>query len=68
MVRRVGIAMGSIVIAWLGASLVLGVLLAADVVQRPGMAVLVVVLGGLIDRDIVRRKRPTRSALASRAE
>jgi uncharacterized membrane protein len=57
-VRRVGIAIGSIMIAWLAASLAVGVLLGPDVVQRPGMAMITLVLGGLIYRDIVRREGP----------
>jgi hypothetical protein len=57
-VRRVGIAIGSVMIAWLAASLVVGVLLGPDVVQRPGMAMITLVLGGLIYRDIVRREGP----------
>ncbi|HEU4571718.1 MAG TPA: hypothetical protein VFR93_03460 [Candidatus Limnocylindrales bacterium] len=55
--RRVLIAIGSIVAAWLASSLVLGVLFGADVIQRPGMAVLVVLLGALIYRDIIGRER-----------
>jgi len=42
--------------AWLAASLVIGMLLGADAVQRPGMAVITLVLGGLIYRDIIRRE------------
>jgi hypothetical protein len=56
LVRRLGIALGSISMAWLAASLVVGVLLGADAVQRPGMAVITVVLGALIYRDIIRRE------------
>lgn len=67
-VRRVGIAIGSIMIAWLAASLV-GVLLGPDVVQRPGMAMITLVLGGLIYRDIVRRegRGPAHEAPRARA-
>jgi hypothetical protein len=56
LVRRLGIALGSITVAWLAASLVVGMLLGAAAVQRPGMAVITLVLGGLIYRDIIRRE------------
>ncbi len=56
-VRLVGIAIGSFVMASLAASLVLGLLLGPDVVQRPGMAVVNLALGALIYREIVRRER-----------
>ncbi len=68
--RRVGIAIGSIVAAWLVISLIGGALLPfLGVAFRPfdpaetppgsafvGLAT--VVLGGLIYRDIIRRERP----------
>ena len=60
-VRRVGIAIGSLTIAWLALGLVGGVIgltSASGVVF--GLAVLVV--GGLIYEDIVRRERPAQAA------
>ncbi len=51
--RRVGIAIGSIVAAWLVISLFGGATMGSALV---GLAV--VVLGGLIYRDIIRRERP----------
>ena len=68
--RRVGIAIGSLVAAWLVMSLVGGFLLPfAGVPYRPtdpgatgsGSAIVglvTVILGGLIYRDIIRRERP----------
>ena len=68
--RRVGIAIGSIVAAWLVMSLVAGGLLPLVGVQfrpfdpaqtPPGsalVALVTVILGGLIYRDIIRRERP----------
>ena len=55
MLRRVGIAIGSLAAAWLVISLVGGVLLPTG-----GMVagLVTVVLGGLIYRDILRRERP----------
>ena len=69
--RRVGIAIGSLVAAWLVISMVGGVLLPfVGVPFRPldpaGTAtgsmfagLITVVLGGLIYRDILRREKPT---------
>jgi CBS domain containing-hemolysin-like protein len=68
--RRVGIAIGSLVAAWLVMSLVGGFLLPfAGVPYRPtdpgatgsGSAIVglvTLILGGLIYRDIIRRERP----------
>jgi hypothetical protein len=68
--RRVGIAIGSIVAAWLVISLVGGALLpflgvqfsSTDPGKTTGASAIeglaVVVLGGLIYRDIIRRERP----------
>jgi hypothetical protein len=55
-VRRIGIMIGSIMIAYLAANVVVGFLFGPDVAQRPGMAVVVLVLGGLVYRDIIRRE------------
>ena len=54
--RRVGIAIGSIVAAWLVISMIGGAVLPFSGVPA-GIAV--VVLGGLIYRDIIRRERRT---------
>ena len=54
--RRVGIAIGSLVAAWLVISLVGGALL-PFIGALVGLAT--VVLGGLIYRDILRRERRT---------
>ena len=57
--RRIGIAIGSFVIAWLAISLVAGVLLgeAASRSELAGFAALI--LGGLVYVDILRRERST---------
>jgi hypothetical protein len=69
MLRHVGIAIGSLVAAWLVISLVGGILLPfVGVPFRPGdpgttttgsilVGLITVVLGGLIYRDILRRER-----------
>ncbi len=69
--RRVGIAIGSLVAAWLVISLVGGALLpfigvafqpldpAATATVSALVGLATVVLGGLIYRDIIRRERPT---------
>ena len=57
-VRRVGIAIGSLVMAYLAVSLVGGVLLGPAAVRSPLTGLVIVVLGGLIYEDIVRRERP----------
>jgi hypothetical protein len=57
MVRRVGVAFGSLVAAWLAVSLVWGLLLPSTGTTGSGLVGLVtVVLGGLIYRDIIRRE------------
>lgn len=55
MVRRVGIAIGSLVMAYLATSLVAGAVFGASVASSPLLVVMVVVLGGLIYADIIRR-------------
>ncbi len=57
-VRRVGIAIGSLVIAYLAVSLVGGVLLGPAAIGNPLAGLVIVVLGGLIFADIMRRERP----------
>ncbi len=61
-VRRVGIAIGSLVIAYLAVSLVSGIRLGPSACQSPLIAVIIIVLGGLIFADIVRRERPKSSS------
>jgi hypothetical protein len=57
-VRRVGIAIGSLVIAYLAVSLVGGVLLGPAAIGSPLAGLVIVGLGGLIFADIIRRERP----------
>jgi hypothetical protein len=57
-IRRVGIAIGSLVIAYLAISLVGGVLLGPAAIGNPLSGLVIVVLGGLIFADIIRRERP----------
>jgi uncharacterized membrane protein len=62
-IRRVGIAIGSITIAYLAVSLVAGVLLGRWAQTNPTLiAFIAVVLGGLIYVDIIRRERHRPSA------
>jgi hypothetical protein len=66
-VRRVGIVIGSVVMANLCVSLVGGVLLGPSVFQSPLFGVVVLVLGGLIYADIMRRERaPAATGLPGR--
>jgi hypothetical protein len=51
--RRMGIALGSLVAAWLVVGLVAGSLLTYGV-----MVIVTIILGGLIYRDIIRREHP----------
>ncbi len=60
-VRRVGIAIGSLVIAYLAVSLVAGIVLGPSAYQSRLIAVIVIVLGGLVFADIIRRERPKSS-------
>ena len=62
-IRRVGIAIGSITIAYLAVSLVAGLLLGQWAQTNPVLIAFVsVVLGGLIYVDIMRRERRPSSA------
>ncbi len=62
-IRRVGIAIGSLVIAYLAVSLVAGVLLGRSAQENPALiAFIAVVLGGLVYVDIIRRERRGPSA------
>jgi uncharacterized membrane protein len=62
-IRRVGIAIGSLVIAYLAVSLVVGVFLGRSASENPVLiAFIAVVLGGLIYVDIMRRERRRSSA------
>ena len=66
--RRILIAIGSLTMAWLAVGLVAGVLLQVVTGSGPAwsdprltglITVIVIVLGGLIYRDILRRETPT---------
>ena len=62
-IRRVGIAIGSLVIAYLAVSLVAGVFLGRSAQENPVLvACIAVVLGGLVYADIMRRERRGSSA------
>ena len=62
-IRRAGIAIGSLVIAYLAVSLVAGLFLGRSAQENPIlMAFIAVVLGGLIYVDIMRRERRPSSA------
>ena len=57
--RRIGIAIGSLVIAYLAVSLVAGVVLGQSAQTNPFLiAVFSVVLGGFVYADIMRRESP----------
>jgi hypothetical protein len=55
-VRRVGIAIGSLVIAYLAVSLVGGVVLGPAAFGNPWVGLVVIALGGLVFVDITRRE------------
>ena len=57
MLRRVGIAFGCLMIAWLAVSVVAGPLLGTAASGNALIWVITLVLGGLIYRDIMRRER-----------
>jgi uncharacterized membrane protein YedE/YeeE len=59
--RTVGIAIGSLAIAYLAVGLVAGIFLGAAVRDSPLVGVVIVVLGGLVFADIMRRDRPRAS-------
>ncbi len=61
-IRRVGIAIGSLVIAYLAVSLVAGVLLGQSAQTNPIVVGAIVLLGGLVYADIMRRERRRSSA------
>ena len=61
-VRRVGIAIGSLLIAYLAVSLVGGILLGPTAIGSPLSGLAIVVLSGLIFADIIRRERPKPAA------
>jgi hypothetical protein len=56
--RRIGIAIGSLVISWLAVSLVVTLVPGLGSLVGTWMGLIVVVLGGLIYVDILRRERP----------
>lgn len=53
--RRVGIALGSLVIAWLAVSLVAGVLLGSAASGNYLVSAIAILVGALVYRDILRR-------------
>lgn len=57
-VRRLGIALGSLVMSYLAVSLVAGLLLGPSAHDNPFVGVLIVVVGALVCADILRRERP----------
>ncbi len=57
--RHIGIAIGSIVIAWLAVSLVAGVLLGSNASGNYLIVLITLFIGGLVYRDIIRRERRT---------
>jgi hypothetical protein len=57
--RRVGYVIGSVFMAWLAVSLVAGALFGKASVGSPGIAIVVLVVGGLIYREIIRREVKT---------
>jgi hypothetical protein len=54
--RRLGLMVGSLTIAWLAISLVAGVVFGPASVGNPIVGLAVIVLGGLIYREIRRRE------------
>ncbi len=57
MLRRLGIALGSLVIAWLAVSLVAGLLLGPGASGSHLVWLVAIVVGALVYLDIVRRDR-----------
>jgi hypothetical protein len=55
--RHIGIAIGSLVIAWLAMWLVAGPLLGPTASESGVLGLVIVILGGLVYVDIVRRER-----------
>lgn len=55
--RRVGIALGSLVIAWLAVSLVASAVLGSGTSGNDLVSVIAIVVGGLVYLDILRRER-----------
>ena len=68
-VRRVGIAIGSLAIAFLALALIGGIagFLGLPQLDRGVFGLAVVVLGGLIFADIIRRERPAAAPTSSDA-
>jgi hypothetical protein len=64
--RLAGIAIGSLVIAYLAVSLVATVFLGPGARDSWLFGLVIVVVGGLVFEDIVRRDRPRKSAVGSR--
>lgn len=58
--RRFGIALGSLTIAWMAVSLIGGVLLGTAASGNALVGLATLVLGGLVYQDIMRREQPSR--------
>jgi hypothetical protein len=58
-VRRIGYVIGSLTIAWLAVSLVAGVMFGQTSVGSPIVGAIVLLVGGLIYREIIRREVTT---------
>jgi hypothetical protein len=54
--RRIGYVIGSLTIAWLAVALVAGILFGKASVGNPIVVTVVIVVGGLIYREIIRRE------------
>ena len=54
--RRIGYVIGSLTIAWLAVTLVAGVIFGHTSVGNPIVGAIVLVVGGLIYREIIRRE------------
>lgn len=57
--RRVGIAIGSLVAAWLAVHLMVGLLLGPTAAGNTLVSLFALVLGGLVYQDIIRREPRT---------
>lgn len=62
LVRVVGIAIGSLAIAYLAVSLVSGLILGPATQSSAVLGLAILLLGGLVFADIMRRERPRPSA------
>jgi hypothetical protein len=56
-IRRIGIALGSLTIAWLAVSLIGGAVLGTAASGNALVGLVTLVLGGLVYQDIIRREQ-----------